>query len=84
MDMKEASAMTEASGLVDDQDGTGLAAGAMPGASAQAGGRPRPFQSPSSEAAIRWADQLRKVTAKAPLQSLFIAFLLGVWVARRR
>jgi hypothetical protein len=27
---------------------------------------------------------LRKVTVKAPLQSLFVAFLLGVWVARRR
>jgi hypothetical protein len=24
------------------------------------------------------------VTVKAPLQSLFVAFLLGVWVARRR
>jgi hypothetical protein len=33
---------------------------------------------------MRWADQLRKMTVKAPLQSLFVAFLLGVWVARRR
>ncbi|MCK1521869.1 hypothetical protein [Bradyrhizobium sp. 17] len=83
MDMKEGSAMTEASGLVHDQDGTELAAGAMPGASTEAGGRPQPLQSPSSDAAMRWADQLREVTVKAPLQSLLVAFLLGVWVARR-
>ena len=31
-----------------------------------------------------WAERLRKVTIKAPLQSLFVAFLLGMWVARRR
>jgi hypothetical protein len=37
-----------------------------------------------SSAAIRWAERLRKVTVKAPLQSLFVAFLLGIWVARRR
>jgi hypothetical protein len=36
------------------------------------------------DAAIRWAERLRKVTVKAPLQSLFVAFLLGIWVARRR
>jgi hypothetical protein len=33
---------------------------------------------------MRWADRLREVTVKAPLQSLFVAFLLGVWVARWR
>jgi hypothetical protein len=33
---------------------------------------------------VRFTDQLRDVTAKAPLQSLFVAFLLGVWVGRRR
>jgi len=33
---------------------------------------------------LRWAERLRKVTVKAPLQSLFVAFLLGIWVARRR
>jgi hypothetical protein len=58
MDMKETSAMTEASGLTNEQT--------------------RPLQSPSQDAAIR------KVTVKAPLQSLFVAFLLGIWVARRR
>ena len=66
MDMKEASAMTEASGLTNEQDGDA---------------RRLPFQ---SDAAIRWAERLRKATVKAPLQSLFVAFLLGVWVARRR
>jgi hypothetical protein len=81
MDMKEASAMTEASGLVNDPAGVD---GARPGASAEAGRRPRQLESPASDAAMRWADQLRVVTVKAPLQSLFVAFLLGVWVARRR
>jgi hypothetical protein len=33
---------------------------------------------------MRWAERLRKVTVKAPLPSLFVAFLLGIWVARRR
>jgi hypothetical protein len=69
MDIKEASAMTEASGLTNEQDDIG---------------RRRSFQSPLQDAAIRWAERLRKVTVKAPLQSLFVAFLLGIWVARRR
>jgi hypothetical protein len=74
MDMKEASAMTEASGLVSG--GVQPAAGARPGSATQAGR--------DSDAAMVWADELREVTVKAPLQSLFVAFLLGVWVARRR
>jgi hypothetical protein len=82
MDMRETSAMTEASGLVDDPEGATLVPGARSGGGAA--GNPRPLRSPSSDAAMRWADQLRKVTVKAPLQSLFVAFLLGVWVARRR
>jgi hypothetical protein len=72
MDMKETSAMTEASGLVNEQDGIEQTSDA----------RRRPLQ--SQDAAIRWAQRLRKVTVKAPLQSLFVAFLLGMWVARRR
>jgi hypothetical protein len=43
-----------------------------------------PPQDASQDAAIHWAERLRKVTIKAPLQSLFIAFLLGIWVARQR
>jgi hypothetical protein len=66
MDMKEASAMTEASGLVSEQ-----------------GSDARPIESASQDFAIRFAERLRKVTIKAPLQSLFVAFLLGIWVARR-
>lgn len=71
--MKEASAMTEASGLTNDQGGIEQTSAA----------RQRPLQSPSQDAAMRWADRLREVTVKAPLQSLFVAFLLGVWFARR-
>ncbi|SCB54144.1 hypothetical protein GA0061098_1023100 [Bradyrhizobium shewense] len=74
MDMKEASAMTEASGLVDEQDGSDRISGA----------RRRPLRQPSQDVALRWAERLREVTVKAPLQSLFVAFLLGIWVARRR
>jgi hypothetical protein len=74
MDVKEASAMTEASGLVDDQGGIGQTSWA----------RRRPLRSPSQEAGTRLADRLRDGTVKAPLQALFAAFLLGVWVARRR
>jgi hypothetical protein len=69
MDMKEASAMTEASGLTNEQDGNT---------------RRLPPQSPSQDVAIHWAERLREMTVKAPLQSLFVAFLLGIWVARRR
>ncbi len=73
MDMKEASAMTEASGLINE-DGVAQTSEA----------HRRPPQSPSQDVAMRWADRLREITVKAPLQSLFAAFLLGVWVARRR
>jgi hypothetical protein len=74
MDMKEASAMTEASGLMNEQDGN----------ERRFDPRRRPLQSPSQDVAIRWAERLRRLTVKAPLQSLFVAFLLGIWVARRR
>jgi hypothetical protein len=66
--------MTEASGLTNDQDGSEHTFDQ----------RRRPLQSPSQDAVTRWAERLRKVTVKAPLQSLFVAFLLGIWVARRR
>ena len=81
MDMKEASAMTEASGLVRDQDAVGGAA--RPSGRTSAGIR-RPLRQPSNEAALRWAERLRNMTVQAPLSSLFVAFLLGTWVARRR
>ncbi|UWU75453.1 hypothetical protein N2603_36340 [Bradyrhizobium huanghuaihaiense] len=77
MDMKEASAMTEASGLVSDTDGVELVSGESPAARAVR-------SPPSSDAALRWAEQLREVTVRNSLQALLVAFLLGVWVARRR
>jgi len=71
MNIEEASAMTEASGLTNEQE------------RATAGDR-RPPQSRSQDAAMLWAEWLRKTTEKAPLQSLAVAFVLGMWVARRR
>jgi len=75
MDMKETSAMTEASGIANDETDRAL-------------GRPAPENSPplfdSRQAAERLSERLRELTVKAPLQSLFAAFLLGIWVARRR
>ena len=74
MDMNEASAMTEASGLMNEQNGNEHTSDTQR----------RPLHSPSQDGAAPWAERLRKVTVKAPLQSLFVAFLLGIWVARRR
>lgn len=81
MDMKEASAMTEASGLVDDQDAISAP---QPSGKTESAGTRRSLRRPPNEAALRWAEWLRKVTVQAPLSSLFVAFLLGTWVARRR
>ncbi len=77
MDMKESSAMTEASGLVSDHEGAELAAG---GKTAGA----RTLAMPMEDDVMRWADHLRDVAVKAPLRSLLAAFVLGVWFARRR
>ena len=68
MDIKEASAMTEASGLVNEQEQAAEA---------------RQPQSQQDAAAV-WVDRLRKATVQAPLQSLAVAFVLGMWFARRR
>ncbi|MCW2189494.1 hypothetical protein AB7M45_002264 [Bradyrhizobium elkanii] len=81
MDMKEASAMTEASGLIDDQDAISAP---QPSGQTESAGARRSLRQPPNEAALRWAEWLRKVTVQAPLSSLFVAFLLGTWVARRR
>jgi hypothetical protein len=66
--MKEASAMTEASGVVNERE------------------QPAEPRRPRSreDAAMVWADRLRKATVQAPLQSLPFAFVLGMWFARRR
>lgn len=74
MDVKDASVMTEASGLVDEHDAIEQTSDT----------RRRPLQSPAQDIAIRWADRVCEVTVKAPLQSLAVAFLLGMWIARGR
>ncbi|MCC8949028.1 hypothetical protein H8A97_28990 [Bradyrhizobium sp. Arg62] len=68
MDMKEASAMTEASGLMEQEDGSGRTSEAPR----------RLLQQPSQDVALRWAERLREVAVKAPLQSLIVAFLIGI------
>uniref|UniRef100_A0A974A3A5 Uncharacterized protein n=2 Tax=Nitrobacteraceae TaxID=41294 RepID=A0A974A3A5_9BRAD len=84
MDMKEASAMTEASGLTDEEGDIEQSFVARPINQTEPRANRSPLHSHSSDSAMRWAEQLRKVTVKSPLQSLLVAFLLGVWVARRR
>jgi hypothetical protein len=73
MDMNEASAMTEASGLVHDQNR--LKNGSP---------KTREKRTDFPRSATDLAEQLRKVTINAPLRSLLMAFLLGAWVARKR
>jgi hypothetical protein len=72
MDMREASAMTEASGLTNDPDG---------GETSHSG---TAMQMDRRDPLSRMAEQLRRMTVAAPLPSLFIAFLAGIMVARRR
>lgn len=74
MDMTESSAMTEASGLVDDQDRLS--------ASSTTPGKGKRTDFP--RAAPDLAEQLRKMTIDTPLRSLLVAFRFGAWVARRR
>lgn len=74
MDMREVSAMTEASGLPGDQDTVEHVA--MSGASS-AGSRD------TRTPAVSFPDELRRLVREAPLPSLLMAFVLGVLVARR-
>jgi hypothetical protein len=79
MDPEETAAMTEASGLMDpDRARTASTTSSGPDGSAHA------LSMPSQEDLERWAEKLREMTVKAPLRSLFVAFLAGIWVARRR
>jgi len=71
MDVKEVSAMTEASGLTSDQQEPSRT-------------RPVPKAHANSRPAVRFSEQLREMALQAPLRSLSIAFLLGVLLARRR
>jgi hypothetical protein len=75
MDARETAAMTEASGLTNDQDSIENPPRGTPRARKQADLR---------LSAEDWAERLRKVTVEAPLRSLIAAFALGVWFARRR
>jgi len=75
MDEKEASAMTKVSGLTDDQAGL---------ESARRGTAASQFETQLRSSVARLSKQLRQTTLEAPLRSLFLAFILGVWVARRR
>lgn len=84
MDTKEAAAMTEASGLTDDQGGIEQSSSLRSGSGGQSGAFGPQLRSPPADAAKRLADQLREITVKAPLRSLLIAFLAGAWIARRR
>ena len=75
MDVKEASAMTEASGLTDGQGRPGTSSGTTSGSA----------RTTDDHAVVaRAVEQLRTMTLEAPLRSLVLAFLFGVWIARRR
>jgi hypothetical protein len=79
MDMREASAMTEASGLTKDSDGIeqpGTTLGTAQAMKGKLGAHSRP-------AAAGLSENLQRMTLEAPLQSLLVAFLVGVIVARR-
>jgi hypothetical protein len=75
MDEKDVSAMTEVSGLTDDQAGL---------ESASRGVQASQFETQLRSSVARLSEQLRQTTLEAPLRSLFLAFILGVWIARRR
>jgi hypothetical protein len=68
MNMSDTSAMTEASGLVEEQDGESRS----------------DFGMGPDQRLLKISDWMRSITLAAPLSSLFVAFLLGIIVARRR
>ena len=75
MDTREASAMTEASGLPDYRDSLDASARANP-----IGTKP----AASRRLLTSLSELLRTTTMAAPLPSLLVAFLFGVAVGRRR
>jgi hypothetical protein len=85
MDMTEAAAMTEASGLTGNEALTGKEARIQHASDMTNEMRHNPAQlAPGWSIERRLSERLRQMTREAPLQSLAIAFLLGVLVARRR
>ncbi len=82
MTMTNAADVTEASGLTNDTARIEHASEAIRDMTHEIKDNSLP---PHSErAAQRFSDRLRQMTIEAPLQSLALAFLLGVLVARRR
>lgn len=75
--IEDSSAMTEASGLTGDERRIDHAADAIRGMTKEMVDE-LPTRRP------RLSERLREMTLEAPLQSLAIAFLLGVLIARRR
>ena len=75
--MEDSAAMTEASGLAGDRERIDHAADAIRGMAKDVADR-LPGQQ------RRLSELIRQATIEAPLQSLAIAFLLGVLIARRR
>jgi hypothetical protein len=73
MDLKDAAAMTEASGVTSDPD---TSESMSPSAAFS--------DKASREVLLRTTDLLRKATVAAPLSSLAVAFMVGILVARRR
>ncbi|WP_298243933.1 hypothetical protein [uncultured Bradyrhizobium sp.] len=84
MDIKEAAAMTEASGLTEDQGGMARTSNQRSSSGANKTAFGAQPNLPSFDSTARWADRLREVAVKAPLRSLIVAFLAGAWIARRR
>jgi hypothetical protein len=74
---EDSSAMTEASGLTGDEGRIDHAADAIRG-------RPEQMVDELPARRPRLSDRLREMTLEAPLQSLAVAFLLGILMARRR
>lgn len=74
---EDSSAMTEASGLTGDEGSIGHAGAAIRDATRETVNELPARRTPLSQT-------LRKMTVEAPLQSLAIAFLLGVLMVRRR
>jgi len=75
--IEDSGAMTEASGLAGDRERIDHAADAIRGMTKDVADR-LPGQQ------RRLSELIRQATIEAPLQSLAIAFLLGVLIARRR
>jgi hypothetical protein len=81
MDIREGSAMTEASGVVEDQL-AGENASYEPHGPAKTAATLGALD--ARACSVHLSDRLRGITRQAPLQAVFAAFLLGLLVARRR